>query len=371
MKLTNHAAAVLLLVCLMSAPLPAQDQSGPERLAPGTDSTRVLLINPTEGDLEDMIAMVETGIVPLDQPRLIAVYGAEVERDGAAIRARFASRQLPWLTFELVAGSLTPANLYGENPCSEAFRRLFRTSDAALFYGGADLPPAIYGSRTDLLTGILSPQRHYFELSLLFHLLGGSQNPAFTPLLAEKPDYVIRAFCLGMQSMNVATGGTMYQDIPSNIYKLRYVEEYLALDAGKRHDNYWYKLAPAENLFWCNFQPIRLRADGWFVQTLGLSADARPVVCSSHHQAVHRLGRHMAVAATSLDGKVVEALVHTQFKNVLGVQFHPENLAIYRDEGLHKKTPADTVLMTMHAAIKAHGSLDFHLAFWRQFGAVL
>lgn len=371
MKTITHTAAILFLACLMTALLPAQGYAGPESLTLSSDTTRILLINPTEGDLEDMIVMVETGIAPVARPGLIAVYGTAVERDGAAIQERFASRQLAWLRFELVAGTLTPDNLFGENPCSEAFRRLFNASDAALFYGGADLPPVLYGSRTDLLTGILSPQRHYFELSLLFHLLGGDQNPAFTPLLAEKPDYVIRAFCLGMQSMNVATGGTMYQDIPNSIYKLRYVEEYLALDDGKRHDNYWYKLAPAENLFWCHFQPIRLRPDGWFVRTLGRSAAETPVVCSSHHQAVHRLGRHMAVAATSLDGKVVEALVHTQFKNVLGVQFHPENLAIYRDEGLHKETPADTLLTTMHAEIKARGSLDFHLAFWRQFGAAL
>ncbi len=303
---------------------------------------------------------------------MIAVYGAAVERNWSAIKDAVVEKKIPFVRVEVVEGRLEPGKLFQQNPCTDSFRRLFENSDAALFYGGADLPPVTYGQKTSLLTGIYSPDRHYFELSFLFHLLGGSQNPGVRPFLDEKPDYAVRAFCLGMQTMNVATGGTMYQDIPSEIYKLRYVEDYIALEEGKRHDNYWSKLEPHENLFWCHFQPIRFAPAGFFVREMKLGAQEHPRVCSSHHQAVKKLGRGLQIAATSLDGKVVEALTHARFRNVLGVQFHPEPYAIYHEIGSGSKlTPADTVLVTLHEYLKQMGSLDFHQKFWRQFSSLL
>jgi putative glutamine amidotransferase len=360
----------LSLVLLLASLWPGGLAAGSGVETPGA---HILLVNPSLGDLEDMVSMIELGIIPIEHPRLTAVYGAAVERNGAVIRNRFAERQLSWVDFAIIEGELLPETLFRENPCSADFMRLFRASDAALFYGGADIPPAVYGQKTDLLTGIATPDRHYFELSFLFHLLGGRQNPDFKPFLAEKPGYVIRGFCLGMQTINVATGGTMVQDIPSEIYNLRYVEEYLALPAEKRHDNYWSKLAPHENLFWCHFQPIRFAAKGLFVEEMGLGINDHPLVCSSHHQAVKKLGRDLEAAAVSLDGKVVEAITHKRFKNVLGVQFHPENLAIYQPMGEGSKfTPADTVLVSMHDFLKAAGgSYEFHLKLWQQFASLL
>ncbi len=365
----KKSISLLLLAALLFLPAfsPLRTQESAE-----TGSTRILLVNPGRGDIEDMIRMIETRVVAVEHPLLFAVYGAQVERSGAAIRDHFAERGPSWLRFEIIEGALTPENLYRENPCSDSFRRLFRASAGALFYGGADIPPAVYGQKTDLLTVIATPERHYFELSFLFHLIGGRQNPDFTPLLEEKPEYVIRAFCLGMQTMNVAAGGTMIQDIPSEIYKLYYVEDYLALANDKQHDNSWSRLYPHDNFFWCHFQPIRFEAESPFVREMGMSSQERPLVCSSHHQAVKKLGRNLQVAATSLDRKVVEALTHKRYRNLLGVQFHPENGAIYAPEGSgHKTTPADTVLVTMHDYLKSRGSLEFHLKFWRHFAAQL
>lgn len=354
------------IICLtiLTGEAPAQESVA-------ADSVRILLVNPGQGDLIDMAKMVQQGVVPLKNPLLIAVYGAAVERRREAILSRVAGEAIGFIRFEVVEGQLHAGNLYERNDCSAAFERLFAGSDAALFYGGADIPPVVYGQKTHLLTGIVTPERHFFELSFLFHLLGGSQNPAFTPLLEKKPDYVIRGFCLGMQTLNVATGGTMYQDIPSEIYKLRYVEDYLQLDAARQHDNYWGKLLPHDNFFWCHFQPIRFKPDGFFVKEMKRDAKELPLVCSSHHQAVRKLGRDLQVAATSLDGKVVEALTHKHFKNVLAVQFHPENYAIYSEQGGSKLTPADTALVSLHQYMRQHDSLDFHLAFWRQFSEAL
>ncbi len=91
------------------------------------------------------------------------------------------------------------------------YRKIFEHSEGTVFFGGPDLPPEVYNEKTSLHTSIYDPYRHYFELSFLFHLLGGYQAEKFEPLLKEDPDYLIYGFCLGMQTMNVATGGTMMQ----------------------------------------------------------------------------------------------------------------------------------------------------------------
>jgi putative glutamine amidotransferase len=358
-------ALPLILAGLMLNCHPAYRADGP---APA----RILLINPSQRDLEDMVSLVKTGIIRLEHPELIAVYGAMVERPWALIKSHMEKQDLAFVRFEIVPGELLPATLYQTNGCSESFRRLFRHSEAALFFGGADLPPETYGQKTSLLTVISSPQRHYFELSFLFHLLGGDQDRDFEPLLNEKPDYVIRGFCLGMQSMNVATGGTMIQDIPSEIYQLGFVEDYLHLADSLRHDNYWPMLMPQENIFSYHFQPIRFSAGGFFITELEQRPQDRPFVCSSHHQAVDRLGKGLQVAATSLDGRVVEALTHRRFANVLGVQFHPEPFAIYQNTGRGSKiTPQDTSTTTLHDYLAAKGSLEFHYAFWSCFSRLL
>ncbi len=68
-----------------------------------------------------------------------------------------------------------------------------------------------------LLTRLTDPYRHYFEASFLFHLLGGSQNIDYTPFLEVNKEYTVYAICLGIQTMNIAAGGTMTQDIPSEL----------------------------------------------------------------------------------------------------------------------------------------------------------
>jgi len=80
----------------------------------------------------------------------------------------------------------------------------------------------------------------------------------------------------------------------------------------------------------------------------------------------------MQIAATSLDGQVVEALVHARYQNVLGVQFHPEPFAIYQKEGSAAKlTPQDTTLLTIHEYLQQKASLEFHQKFWLYFSSLL
>jgi putative glutamine amidotransferase len=69
--------------------------------------------------------------------------------------------------------------------------------------------------------------------------LGGYGNEDFEPFLKEKPKYLVTGFCLGMQTMNVATGGTLIQDIPAEIYGATTSEKTLEIGRANLHRNYW------------------------------------------------------------------------------------------------------------------------------------
>jgi putative glutamine amidotransferase len=328
---------------------------------------QLVLINPGRGYLSSVLSMMEEKIIDLESTELVVVHYAPLRHQHESLQEFLEANPKNYVRQELIEGHLDESNLFQENPCTESFTRIFSESDGIFFFGGADFPPSIYGEKTDLLTSIATPFRHYFELSFLFHLLGGNQNPDYKPLLEENPDYVIRGFCLGMQSINVATGGTMIQDIPSEVYGMQYVEDVLEQHADERHKNYWNNLAPRENLFWCNFHRIRFIEEEFFTEVMQLDPSFTPYVCSSHHQAAEMIGKNLRVAATSMDGEIIEALTHERYPNVVGVQFHPEAFSIFDpDANEHKLSPADTLLLSENG-FKRDKSLEFHKAFWSQF----
>lgn len=105
---------------------------------------------------------------------------------------------------------------------------------------------------------------------------------AFTE--AEKP---VLGICRGMQALNVFFGGTLYRRIPGH-------------------------QAPGRDVLHAT------RAVGELAELVGTA----PVVNSSHHQAICRLGRGLGVRQWAADG-VIEGVCHGELP-VLGVQWHPE-----------------------------------------------
>lgn len=219
-----------------------------------------------------------------------------------------------------------------------------------------------------LLTQMTDPYRHYFEASFLFHLIGGGQNPEFVPLLEKKPDYLIYAICLGMQTMNVAAGGTLVQDIPSEIYDLYLVEDILNQDNHKQHQNYNNHLLVDTTLFSGNFHSIKILDNkplvGDYHQNL------QPLVYSNHHQAIEKLGKGLEVIATTVDGEIIEAIAHQQYPNVLGIQFHPEGTYLYHPDSKYRKNPKDGV-KSGKEILEENNSYQFHLKFWETFSKKL
>ena len=304
---------------------PDLDSSAVESASSATESTkeqraetRVLVTHPSHKTLQNFAFLVENRILDIPGLKLTAIFPPSAEKAFQKARRYVRSRERPWMDVRKLDCEVTEGEVFESNECSELFRNLVETSQAIIFTGGADILPAVYGQPAELTTRPTSPGRNFFEISLLYHLLDSGAGEA---LLEEKPDYPVLAICLGMESMNVALGGTLHQDIPSDLYGVDTAEEVLALPSDQQHSCYAGRTTsqvPPQH--WVTHR-IRF-TEHWPLSPH--SHRATEDVLSSHHQAVDKLGRGLQVAATSIDGKVVEALTHRRFRNVLGVQFHPE-----------------------------------------------
>jgi putative glutamine amidotransferase len=327
--------------------------------------TTIGIINPNVQTLEAFRFFVQSGLLKIPDVSFIAICYDQVERDLHSLEKYIQTQNEPLFRLKIVSGELGPQSIFRKNALSAQFHDLFSQTDGLFFLGGADIPPAVYEQKTSLLTSITTPKRHLFELSFLFHLLGGYQDSTDVPFLQEKHDYKIIGFCLGMQTLNVATGGSMYQDIPAEIYGRQYVEDVLALEVNEKHRNYWQDLDPQKDMIWSNFHQIRSVKNHSFFDEAMWSPQEMPFVYSSHHQAVRQTGKDLEILATSTDGKIVEIIAHKIYKNVLGVQFHPEVAALYKSDGDKMKWfPDDTQPRSYNEFLTQTNSLEFHKKFW-------
>ena len=161
----------------------------------------------------------------------------------------------------------------------QIIQRYVKQLDGLVLVGGDDIPPSAYGEQPHETVEILPPQRYDFERKLIAKWLDSKK-----PLLGV---------CLGMQFTNVVSGGSLIQDIPSEVGT--------QVNHRKYHD-------------------VQIEPGSLLSQILGVN-EAR--VFSSHHQAVRKIGKGLKVIAHSEDG-VNEALERTDGGFGLFVQWHPE-----------------------------------------------
>jgi putative glutamine amidotransferase len=152
--------------------------------------------------------------------------------------------------------------------------------DGLVLVGGDDIPPDAYGQQPHETVKVMPRQRYDFEKKLI---------PAW--LSSGKP---ILGICLGMQFTNVVSGGTLIQDIPSQI----------GTEVNHRR----------------TYHHVRIEPNSSLANILG---DDEAIVYSNHHQAVDKPGRNLKVIAHADDG-VIEAAERIEGGFGLFVQWHPE-----------------------------------------------
>ncbi len=181
---------------------------------------------------------------------------------------------------------LVPAT---ENP--EIIRDTIKAVDAILIPGGADVDPSLYGEEP-AYSEETSLKNDNFQIMAIREAI--SQG---------KPVFGI---CRGMQVINVALGGSLYQDLEKE------------MEGSIRHTCYEKPESPAHDL--------KLESSGFLSLLLG---KREMKVNSLHHQGIKRLAEGLKVAAFSPDG-LIEA-VENREKRIYAVQYHPEALAMADD----------------------------------------
>ena len=325
------------------------------------NTTYVLLAHPTANNIETIKFLLENNILKLPDIEFIGVYPANESYDYSESVALIKEPGMNRFHLQKVEAKKDTASIYGKNEWTYIFKNLFDHSVGIFFFGGPDIPPELYGQK-NLYSDVTDPNRHAFELSFLFQLLGGRQNEGFVPLLKEKPGYFVTGFCLGLQSMNVATGGTLTQDIPSQIYHKTTAEEILKLKKEQMHRNYWPEVTTDTMLMGISFHPIEFTAHPFFLEKVKANKDLNPTVLSSHHQAIDELGKNLIVTATSMDGLIIEGIQHRLYPNVFAVQFHPEVPDLYRKGEKLKFSPIDAP--KSYYEILSESDREFHRKYW-------
>jgi putative glutamine amidotransferase len=334
---------------------------------------RLTIFYPSIGSIQDLLALRKEGFMPAEGIEVVGVFHAKEKTNYAAAKNFVAKNDLTWFHFHGVTADLGVETLYKNNGATADLKKIFDLSDGIIFFGGPDIPPAAYGEKTELQTRIEDPYRHYLELTAVFHLLGGSQDEASKGFLAGRSDFPILGICLGMQTMNAGTGGTLVQDVWTDIYGARYVEDVIALGRPGWHTNPHPRLFPLDrSLLSYMLHPIELLPNGKFTDAMGFKADDHPYIMSAHHQSAGRIGKGFRPAATSLDKKVVEAIDHERYPNVLGVQFHPEFDMLWDASPKYKIAPSDAELFGCKTYLEQHPpSWDFHQKIWAWFFSAL
>ena len=171
----------------------------------------------------------------------------------------------------------------------ERIKELFDSVDGILLCGGPDIHPNIYGEQIKYYCGHVNHERDVFELELA--------------RLAIENDKPLMGICRGSQVLNVACGGTLYQDI-----NLQGATDFKHADNSESH-------SPVAH-------PVDLLPGKLLQQVLGID---ELEITSWHHQAVKKPGKGIEVCAMCPDG-IIEGVYMPEKKCIFGLEWHPELL---------------------------------------------
>jgi putative glutamine amidotransferase len=161
-----------------------------------------------------------------------------------------------------------------------------------LLLGGSDVDPALYGEERHPTTDVVPAPRDAYEIALVRHALAR--------------DLPVFAICRGIQLLNVALGGSLVQDIPTQVV------QHLDHNPGG---------APSMIGHYVEITPGTMLSE---LVEAEVERDGFCAVNSRHHQAIKKLGDGLKVTASAVDG-VIEAVERPASRFCVAVQWHPEN----------------------------------------------
>ena len=179
-----------------------------------------------------------------------------------------------------------------------ALRQYTKQVNGLLISGGNfDIHPSYYGEKPIEGLGAMKKERTEFELELTRSAL--------------KRDMPLLGICGGAQAINVVLGGSLYQDIATQVPHAAEHQQGESKETGGHQ--------------------IRIHSGTRLRHIIRREALE---VNTTHHQAVKKAGKGLVVNATADDG-LIEGIESSQHSFVLGVQWHPE--ALTRNQVFHRR----------------------------------
>jgi len=362
MKILVRFFIVLIFLCFFSCNFLKKHHGV---LPESSNTVKIVLMNPTVRNIKTIEYLSDNGLLcPTKKIVVTGVYHEQSAYKFVQTERYLKKKMLDNIFLVRMVSKKESEPVFGLNSWSDEFMKLFQENDAAFFMGGPDIPPSFYSQEVNLLSIIEDYYRHELELSFLFHLLGGSQDSLFVPLLEAKPNFSILGICLGMQSMNVATGGDLFQDIPTMLYGQNTLEDVLKAPSQNMHRNYHVHYGEHPDVAWGCFHQIFPNGDSEFSKYL-YQQENMPYVLSIHHQCIKKLGKGLLPVAQGQDGKVIEAITHKKYPNVLGVQFHPEAIELYDSTRTFLMYKGQDTLFSYKSLYPENKGVFFHQGFWK------
>jgi putative glutamine amidotransferase len=177
-------------------------------------------------------------------------------------------------------------------------RHLLRRIDGLLISGGGfDIDPTYYSEQPIAELGKIKPQRTFTELESI--------------ACGLDRDLPMLGICGGAQAINVALGGSLYQDIATQLPAAQKHQQ------EERSDSYRHIVEVARGTL-----------------LYKICSRQRLMVNTTHHQAIRMLGKGLAINAIASDG-LIEGIESKKHSFVLGLQWHPEVLA--RSEAVQRR----------------------------------
>jgi len=169
--------------------------------------------------------------------------------------------------------------------------------DGLVLSGGGDIDPVHFGEEPFAPVTEEQTKRDLYDFALL-KLASDRQIPIF-------------GICRGLQVLNVAYGGTLFQDIPTQCPQTIEHNQMLSRDQG----SHWVSIEKKSVLY-------------------QLLNKTELFTNSFHHQAIKNLSSQFVATAATSDG-IVEAIESAVCKNIIGVQWHPETMT-QNNEDMYK-----------------------------------
>ncbi len=179
----------------------------------------------------------------------------------------------------------------------QSVREMYGQADGVMLTGGSDIDPAHFGEEKHPETYGIDAERDHVEIALTRWAMQ-DDKPAFS-------------ICRGIQVVNVALGGTLIQDIPTQ-WEAAHVLEHRGHKIGAARDQVLHEVC---------VEPNCMLASIIGAGNVGTN--------SFHHQALGRAGDGLVITSRAPDG-IIESVEAPDKRWFVGVQWHPEEMTAGR-----------------------------------------